>query len=85
MQFIALKFHIYLAAQNHYSSVSLYLVNPKLKADLHYIRTVEISDGQYNLPLIPMPSQPCHLITCSNNISCRVMQINLNYEKNAEC
>ena len=63
MQFIALKRHIYLAAQNHYSSVSLYLVNPKVKADLHHIRTVEIAGGQYNLPLIPIQSQPGHLIT----------------------
>ena len=85
MQFIVLKHRIYLVAQNLFTFVSLFLINPKSQAAIHYIRSVTIEVDGYNWPLIPIPSQPGHLITCSNGITCRLMQINLNYEKNAEC
>ena len=85
MQFIVLKRRIFLVAQNLYSVVRLFLINPKNKAAIHYIRTFKIAAGEYNLPLIPIPSQPDHLITCSNSETCRVMQITLNYGNDSNC
>ena len=85
MQFIIVKHRIYLVTQNLFSFVSLYLINPKSKAAIHYIRSVIIALEEINWPLIPIPSQPGHLITSNYQNSCRLMQIYLNYEKDADC
>ena len=79
MEFTVLEKHVYLVALNLFTFVSLYLINPRSRADIIYIRSVRIHENNINWTLVSLPSQPGGLITANQSGKSKMLQISLNY------
>ena len=79
MEFTVFEKHVYLVALNLFTFVSLYLINPRSRADIIYIRSVRIHENNINWTLVSLPSQPGGLITANQSGKSKMLQISLNY------
>ena len=66
MEFCVSKTRIFIVTQNLFSFVSLYLVNPKVKATLSYIKTLQFKSSGVNWALVIMPAKRDHLISATH-------------------
>ena len=63
MEFRVSKKHLFIVRQNLFGFVSLYLVNPTIKATLSYIKTVQFESSGVNWTLVAMPAKRDYLIS----------------------
>ena len=78
MEFTVFKRHVYLVALSLFTFVSLYLINPRRKADIIYIRSVRILENSVNWTLVSLPSATGGLITANQYGELKMIQISLN-------
>ena len=79
MEFTVHEKCIYLVAQNLFSFLNLYLVNPLRTADLIYIRTITMNDSAVLWPLIPIPGKPGYMISSGAGIIQNLLHVSINY------
>ena len=77
MEFCVSKKRIFIVIQNLFSFVSLYLVNPTLKATLSYIRTVHLETGGVKWTLVAIPARKDHLISVTRSGVQSMLQVRL--------
>ena len=63
MEFCVSKQLIFIITQNLFAYVSLYLVNPAIKATLSYIRTAQFESSGVNWTLVAIPARKDQLIS----------------------
>ena len=66
MSFCTCQKRFYIVAQDLFTHISLYLVNRKRAAELHYLRTVTIKNEDVNWSLVSLPASTGQLISVNN-------------------
>ena len=77
MEFCIVKKCVLLVAQNLFSVVSLFAVNPKKKAVIHLIREILTEKNNLVRALVSITDQNGQLISCSQYKTHRMLQIRL--------
>ena len=80
MEFSIESKSLYILAQNLFSFASLYLINPKRKADLIYITTVKLRYSAVQWALIPVPNKQGQMISVDAGGHHLILQICLKYD-----
>ena len=70
----------YLLAQSLFNFVSLFLINPKARPEIHFIRKVLGRDGGISWSLLAIPGKRDWLISCCNTMKADLLKITLNYD-----
>ena len=78
MVFIVFEKHVYLVELNLFTFVSLYLINPRRKSNIIYIRSVRSLENNINWTLGSLPSQAGGLISANPYGTSKMHQISRN-------
>ena len=70
----------YLVAQNLFNLASLFLINPKRKAEIHFIRKIVVRSAGVSWSLEAIPGKRDQLVSGCNSIKTELLKITLNYD-----